>query len=151
GRGWCAACAGPPRGTGSCPSAPSPPRVRLADAARLRGRWGQLPGTDGDFSPGRQRRAARKLSTASGTTRALPVRGAVHMPSDPSTRDLMLTATWRRRLLAVLTLPLLVLLAGCGRFTADFEIQDVDTMQVELDIGIETTWIQGEFDSAEEL
>src|SRR5690625_5489494 len=73
------------------------------------------------------------------------------MPSDPSTRDLMLTTTWRRRLLAVLTLPLLVLLAGCGRFTADFEIQDVDTMQVELDIGIETTWIQGEFDSAEEL
>ncbi|HJB09550.1 MAG TPA: hypothetical protein H9786_03295 [Candidatus Brachybacterium merdavium] len=63
----------------------------------------------------------------------------------------MLTTTWRRRLLAVLTLPLLVLLAGCGRFTADFEIQDVDTMQVELDIGIETTWIQGEFDSAEEL
>lgn len=63
----------------------------------------------------------------------------------------MLTTTRRRRLLAVLTLPLLVLLAGCGRFTADFEIQDIDTLHLDLDIGIETTWIGDEFDSAEAM
>lgn len=63
----------------------------------------------------------------------------------------MLTTTRRRRLLAALTLPLLVLLAGCGRFTADFEIQDVDTMQLSIDVGVETTWIEDEVDSAESM
>ena len=63
----------------------------------------------------------------------------------------MLTTARRRRLMAVLTFPLLILLAGCGRFTADFEIQDVDTMQLNLDIGIETTWNEDECDAAEEM
>lgn len=63
----------------------------------------------------------------------------------------MLTTTRRRRLMAVLAMPLIVLLAGCGRFTADFEIQNVDTMQLNLDVGIETSWIEGEFASPEEM
>src|SRR5690625_2788167 len=81
----------------------------------------------------------------------LASRSAAHLPSDPPTRDLMLTTTRRRRLLAALTLPLLVLLAGCGRFTADFEIQDADTLKLDLDVGVETTWIDDEFDSAEAM
>lgn len=63
----------------------------------------------------------------------------------------MLTTARRRRLMAVLAMPLIVLLAGCGRFTADFEIQDVDTMQLNLDVGVETAWIEGEFASPEEM
>lgn len=63
----------------------------------------------------------------------------------------MLTTTRRRRLRALALLPLLLLLAGCGRFTADIEIRDVDTLHVSYDMGIDSSLMQDVYGSAEEM
>ncbi|MFC7456977.1 LppM family (lipo)protein [Brachybacterium sp. GCM10030267] len=63
----------------------------------------------------------------------------------------MNTISARRRLIAVFVLPFVLLLAGCGRLHADYEIQDVDTMNVSVDFGIESELIEGEYASAEEM
>lgn len=57
----------------------------------------------------------------------------------------------RRRLLAVLLLPFLMVLAGCGKLHADFEIQDVDTINATFDLAIDTEYAETTWDSAEAL
>lgn len=49
----------------------------------------------------------------------------------------MHTTTWARRLRAVLLLPLLALLAACGSFHGTLEVRDVDTLDVDFELGIE--------------
>ncbi len=49
----------------------------------------------------------------------------------------MHTTTWARRLRAVLLLPLLALLAACGSFHGTLEVRDVDTLDVNFELGIE--------------
>lgn len=49
----------------------------------------------------------------------------------------MHSTTWARRLRAVLLLPLLVVLAACGSFKGSLEVQDVDTLYVNFELGIE--------------
>lgn len=63
----------------------------------------------------------------------------------------MHTISARRRLTALLVLPFLLLLAGCGRMYADFEVQDVDTIELNLDIGIDPQYLEGLYGSAEEM
>ncbi|GAA1490888.1 LppM family (lipo)protein [Brachybacterium sacelli] len=63
----------------------------------------------------------------------------------------MNTISARRRLLAVLVLPFVLLLAGCGRLYADYEIQDADTMNLAFDIGFQSSYAEQQFDSAEAL
>ncbi|MGO1408647.1 MAG: LppM family (lipo)protein, partial [Brachybacterium sp.] len=55
----------------------------------------------------------------------------------------------RRRLLAVLLLPFLMVLAGCGKLHADFEITDADTVNAVFDIAVDTEFAEGLWDSAE--
>lgn len=62
----------------------------------------------------------------------------------------MNTISRRRRLLAALVLPFLLVLAGC-RFHADFEINDVDSMNVTMDLGIDTEFIADTYGSAVEM
>jgi hypothetical protein len=57
----------------------------------------------------------------------------------------------RRRLVAVLLLPVLLVLAGCGKLHADFEIQDADTINVSYDLAIDEEFAAGVYDSAEEM
>lgn len=63
----------------------------------------------------------------------------------------MNTITWRRRLAAALLLPFLLVLAGCGRLHADFEINDVDSIDLTLDFAVDSTYIESEYSSAEEM
>ncbi|WP_193106881.1 hypothetical protein [Brachybacterium sp. FME24] len=63
----------------------------------------------------------------------------------------MNTISARRRLYAVLVLPLILILAGCGRLYADYEINDIDSMNLSMDFGVDSTYIESEYSSAEEL
>lgn len=63
----------------------------------------------------------------------------------------MNTISARRRLLAVLVLPFVLLLAGCGRLYADYEIQDADTMNLAFDVGFQSSYAEQQFDSADAL
>ncbi|MDN6329339.1 MAG: hypothetical protein L0J84_08355 [Brachybacterium sp.] len=55
----------------------------------------------------------------------------------------------RRRLVAVLLLPFLMVLAGCGKLHADFEIKDADTVNTVFDIAVDTEFAEGVWNSAE--
>lgn len=54
----------------------------------------------------------------------------------------MHTISRRRRLAAILLLPFMLLLAGCGRIVGEFEVRDVDTLYVSLDYAIDTSVIE---------
>ena len=62
----------------------------------------------------------------------------------------MNTTTWRRRIAAALLIPFLLVLAGC-RFHADFEVKDVDTMHIAMDLGVDTMYIGDTYGSAAEM
>ncbi|ATG50981.1 hypothetical protein CFK38_05125 [Brachybacterium vulturis] len=53
-----------------------------------------------------------------------------------------------RRLIAVLLLPFLMVLAGCGKLHADLEIQDVDTINLSYDLAIDKDFATGVYDDA---
>lgn len=57
----------------------------------------------------------------------------------------------RRRILAVLLLPFLMVLAGCGKFHADFDIKDADTINVVYDFAMDEEFAAGLYSSAEEM
>lgn len=57
----------------------------------------------------------------------------------------------RRRIVAVLLLPFLMVLAGCGKFHADFDIQDADTINVSYDFAMDEEFAEGLYSSAEEM
>ena len=66
----------------------------------------------------------------------------------------MNTISARRRLLAALVLPFVLLLAGCGRLSADFDIKDVDTIAIAMDFGLDKNVLEtmGEsFDSPDAM
>lgn len=47
----------------------------------------------------------------------------------------------RKRIAALVLLPFVLLLAGCGRLSADFEIKDVDTLEISMDLAIESSFL----------
>ncbi|MBK0331883.1 hypothetical protein I8D64_10765 [Brachybacterium sp. MASK1Z-5] len=57
----------------------------------------------------------------------------------------------RRRLAALLLLPLLLLVAGCARVTADFDITSADSYDLDFDMAVEKSYVESEFSSADEL
>jgi hypothetical protein len=57
----------------------------------------------------------------------------------------MTSISRRRRLLALLLVPFMMVLAGCGKLHADFEIQDAETIHVSFDFA------SASFDSADEM
>ncbi|WP_114856454.1 hypothetical protein [Brachybacterium sp. YJGR34] len=57
----------------------------------------------------------------------------------------------RRRIAALLLLPFVLVLAGCGKFHAQFDIQDADTIDVSYDLAIDTMYLEGLYSSAEEF
>ncbi|MEE1650804.1 hypothetical protein V1260_08355 [Brachybacterium sp. J144] len=63
----------------------------------------------------------------------------------------MTTNSVRRRLAAVLVLPLLLVLAGCGSFTADFEVTSAESMTLSFDMAVDPTYLEGTYSSAEEM
>jgi hypothetical protein len=63
----------------------------------------------------------------------------------------MNTISARRRLYAAIVLPFVLLLAGCGRFHADIEVADVDTLNISYDLGITSDLISSEYDSADAM
>lgn len=63
----------------------------------------------------------------------------------------MNSISWRRRLVAVLLLPFLMVLAGCGKLHADFEIQDAENVKVSFDVAMDTQFAEGTWDSAEDF
>lgn len=50
----------------------------------------------------------------------------------------MHTQSARRRILAALLLPFVLLLASCGRVNADYEIKNADRIDLTLDFAIST-------------
>ncbi|ASK65455.1 hypothetical protein CFK39_05980 [Brachybacterium avium] len=63
----------------------------------------------------------------------------------------MKSTSTRQRLIAVLLLPFLMVLAGCGKLHADFDIQDVDTINVSYDLGIDKEFTDGVYATADEM
>ena len=63
----------------------------------------------------------------------------------------MTTISWRRRLVALLLLPFMMLLAGCGKLHADFDIQDAETINLSFDFSIDEEYIGTTFTSADEM
>ncbi|GAA1483544.1 LppM family (lipo)protein [Brachybacterium fresconis] len=66
----------------------------------------------------------------------------------------MNTISARRRLIAVLVLPFVLLLSGCGRLSADFDIKDIDTIALSMDFGLDKNVLEkmGEsFDSPDAM
>lgn len=63
----------------------------------------------------------------------------------------MTSISRRRRLLALLLVPFMMVLAGCGKFDATFDIKDAETIDVTMDIGLDTSLIGSEYSSAEEM
>lgn len=63
----------------------------------------------------------------------------------------MHTITWRRRLVAALVLPFVLLLAGCGRFIGEVEVKNVDELHMKFDIAIKQDQLGGMYSSAEEM
>jgi hypothetical protein len=63
----------------------------------------------------------------------------------------MTSISRRRRLVALLLLPFMMVLAGCGKFHADFDIQDADTINVSMDLGIDSSLMATSYSSAEEM
>jgi len=63
----------------------------------------------------------------------------------------MKTISARRRLYALLVLPFVLLLAGCGKMHAEFEVKDVDTMQVSFDMGFKPSFVESEYDNAQAM
>lgn len=61
------------------------------------------------------------------------------------------TTTWRRRVAALLALPLFVLLAGCGKLSADVSVQDENTLVVDLDLALQSEFAQTAYSSPEEF
>ncbi|GAA4521886.1 hypothetical protein GCM10023160_09450 [Brachybacterium paraconglomeratum] len=57
----------------------------------------------------------------------------------------------RRRIVSVLLLPFLMVLAGCGKIHADFDIQDADTINVTFDFAMDEEFAAGLYSSAKEL
>lgn len=63
----------------------------------------------------------------------------------------MTSISRRRRLLALLLVPFMMVLAGCGKFDATFDIKDAETIDVTMDIGLDTSLIGSEYSSAEDM
>jgi hypothetical protein len=63
----------------------------------------------------------------------------------------MTSISRRRRLLALLLVPFMMVLAGCGKLHADFEIQDAETINVSFDFAIDEEFASASFDSADEM
>ena len=63
----------------------------------------------------------------------------------------MKTISARRRLYALLVIPFVLLLAGCGKMHAEFEVKDVDSMQVSFDMGFKPSFVESEFDNAQAM
>jgi hypothetical protein len=64
---------------------------------------------------------------------------------------IMHSLSLRRRLAALLLLPLLLLAAGCARVSADFDITSADSYDLDFDLAIEKSYVESEFSSADEL
>ena len=63
-------------------------------------------------------------------------------------------STWRRRIAAVLIIPFLLVLAGCGRLHADFTIKSADEINLKMDIGIQEDFLEemgSPYSSAQEM
>lgn len=58
--------------------------------------------------------------------------------------------TWRRRLMAALVLPFLLVLAGC-RLHADFEINSPEDVTTTIDMAMPKSLVESEFSSAAEM
>ncbi|MGP9538414.1 LppM family (lipo)protein [Brachybacterium sp. AOP43-C2-M15] len=63
----------------------------------------------------------------------------------------MTSISTRRRLVAALLLPFLMVLAGCGKFHADLEIKDAETIEVAYDLAIDETLLEGLYSTADEM
>ena len=63
----------------------------------------------------------------------------------------MTSISTRRRIVAVLLLPFLMILAGCGKLHAEFEIQDVDTINVSYDFALDEEVAITGFNTAEAM
>ncbi|AXK46123.1 LppM family (lipo)protein [Brachybacterium saurashtrense] len=63
----------------------------------------------------------------------------------------MTSISTRRRLLAALLLPFVMVLAGCGKLHADFDIQDVDRIDATFDVAIDEEFAAGSWSSADEF
>ncbi|WP_246956114.1 hypothetical protein [Brachybacterium sp. Marseille-Q7125] len=61
------------------------------------------------------------------------------------------TSSVRRRIAALLLLPFLLVMAGCGKFHADFEIKDAETIEFALDVAVDEEMLAGLYSSAEDF
>lgn len=78
-------------------------------------------------------------------------RGVSAPPTSFDNGATMHSLSLRRRLAALLLLPLLLLAAGCARVTADFDITSADSYDLDFDMAVEKSYVQSEFNSADEL